>query len=118
MAQLSTLGSMSAHTEHTVSVSGGSYFIVAAWYSLLVPLLSPVILFLIFFGTEGRLGVASIAVFCILITSFISGICGLFGFSRHGRKLILWIAVIGTVASLVLGWFSYGFWQMLQGFHG
>ena len=106
------------HPEHRVLESGGSPFIVAAWYSFLVPLLSPVVWFLIVLGTQGRLGVASIAALCILITSFVSGAFSLFGFSRHGRKLILWIAVIGAVASLVLGFFSYGYWQMLQGFHG
>ena len=104
--------------QDSVSESRGSFFVVAAWYSFLAPLLLPVVWFLIVLSTQGRLGVATIAALCVLITSFISGVFSLFGFSIHGRKLIFWIAVIGTVASLVLGYFSYGYWQMLQGFHG
>ena len=54
----------------------------------------------------------------ILITSFIAGVVSLFGYSRRGRKLVLWIAVIGTVVSFVLGFLSYVYWHMSQTFHG
>jgi len=109
---------MSAYTEHSDSKSGGSFFVVAAWYSFLMPFLAPLIWLAIAAGTGGYLGVAFIWALCFLITSFISGVVSLFGFSRHGRKRILWMAVIGIVVSLILGCFSLGFWDMLQTWHG
>jgi positive regulator of sigma E activity len=109
---------MSAHTEHSVSASGGSLFVVAAWYSFLIPLLSPVIWFAIVAGTGGYLGVAFMSALCILITSLVSGVVSLFGFSRHGRKRIRWMALIGIVASIILGFMSYGYWELSQNWHG
>jgi hypothetical protein len=109
---------MNAHTEHGVPASGGSFFVVAAWYSLITSLLTLVIWFAIVEGTGGYLGVAFIWALCILITSLISGVLGLFGFLRHGRKRILLVAVIGVIASIVLGFFSYAYWGLLQTWHG
>ena len=104
---------MSAHTERASFL-----FIMAAWYSLIIPVLSPVIWFAIAEGTGGYLGVAFMWALRILITSFIAGVVSLFGYSRRGRKLVLWIAVIGTVVSFVLGFLSYVYWHMSQTFHG
>ena len=109
---------MSAHPAHSVSPSAGSFFVVAAWYSFIMPLFSPFIWFAIVVGTDGYLGVAFTWALCILITSFISGVVSVFGFSRHGRKRLLWLSVLGTVASAVLGFMSYVYLDMLKTWHG
>ena len=83
-----------------------------------MPLLAPVIWLAIVAGTGGYFGVAFVWVLCIFITSVISGVVSLFGFSRHGRKDILWMTVIGIIASVVLGFLSYGYWELSQNWHG
>src|SRR5438093_10625632 len=106
---------MSAHTGHSVSKSGSSLFIVAAWYSLFMPLSAPVICWAVVGGGKGGdWGVAFIWGLCILVTSLISSVVSLIGFSRHGRKDILWMTVIGIIASVVLGFLSYGYWELSQ----
>ena len=109
---------MSAHSRHTDISSGGSPFTKAAWYSLLVPPLTPVVWFFIGLLTDGRLGFAFGAVFWMLVSSFIFGVASLFGIRKHCRKRILWTAVPGIIASLILGFLAFVYWDMMQTWHG
>jgi hypothetical protein len=109
---------MDAHTEQSDRASRGSFFAVAAWYSAVIPFASPVIWFVIAAAVGGRLGVACVSTLCILISSFAAGIVSAFGFSRHGRKGILWLAVIGITASIILGFVSYIYSGLSQNWHG
>jgi len=109
---------MSQHSKQDISPSGGMIFIAAAWYGFLIPVITPVIWFLITVITDGRLGVAFMSAFCILVTSFIIGFASLLGFSRRNRKGILWIAVVGVLSSAALGYISLVFWNMSQTWHG
>jgi hypothetical protein len=89
----------------------------AAGFSVVISLFSPVIGFLVgvgayAIGIHNYLGAGCISVFCIAITSLILGICGIFGFSRHRRKGILWEAIAGIVASSFLALASFAYWVL------
>jgi hypothetical protein len=122
-AGLGASGRMNTQSEHSGQAPGSLFFAGAAWYSFLVPLFAPVIWFLIvlgsgFFGAANDLGMACTAALCLLATSLIAGIVSLVGILRHRRKPILWVAVLGIITSSILGFISYGYWELSQNWHG
>jgi len=92
-----------------------SSFDRAAWFSLITPLAATAITFGLFLAANyshsnslstnnlisGVLGCE----FLMLFVSLIFGIVSLFGIQRHKRKLTLWIALFGILASGV-AWFG------------
>jgi len=90
----------------------------AAWYSLLVPLTSPIWGFLLIAATNGYLGIAMALAFWILVSGFVLGLTSLLGIAKCGTARILWKAGFGIPLSAILGFFSYAYWAMLHGFHG
>jgi hypothetical protein len=108
---------MSAHPEHQAFDSGGSFFTKAAWFSLIVPFLVPVVWFCILAATS-RMDLPAMVSFFVLLGSLALGVASLFGVRRHGRKRIVWKAVVGIIASVVLGYFAAVFWSMSYSWHG
>lgn len=108
---------MSAHPENEKIDSGGSFFTKAAWISLIIPFLVPVIWFCILAATS-RMDLPAMVSFFMLLGSLALGVASLFGVRRHGRKRIVWKAVIGIIASLVMGYFAVAFWSMSYNLHG
>jgi hypothetical protein len=108
---------MSTHLEHQDSESGGSLFTKAAWFSFIVPFLVPVLWFCILAATS-RMDLPAMLSFFVLLSSLACGIVSLFGVRRHGRKRILWKAVLGIVASLVLGYLALAYWSLAHNWHG
>ena len=108
---------MSAHPEHQTFDSGGSFFTKAAWFSLIVPFLVPVVWFCILAATS-RIDLPAMISFFVLLSSLALGIASLFGVRRHGRKRIVWKAMIGIIASVVLGYIAAVLWSMSYGWHG
>jgi len=88
--------------------SAGEYFDLAAWYSLLMP---PCCLFIgwlvAYYLKWGVSGTLLEIIFLALVTSFFAGITSLFGISKYGLKKILWKALIGIIASAVLGFYAF-----------
>jgi hypothetical protein len=80
---------MKAHTEHQAFDSGGSFFTKAAWFSLIVPFLVPLVWFSILVATT-RMDLPAMVSFFVLLSSLGLGIASLFGVRRHGRKRIIW----------------------------
>ena len=109
---------MSQQSQQDVPACGSALFTIAAWYGLLAPIIAPIVWFSIAVATDGRLGVAFMAAFCILVTSFVFGLVGLFGASRSGRRPLFWMAAIGMIESLVLACLSFVFWNMSRTWHG
>jgi hypothetical protein len=108
---------MSEHSEHQAVEAGGSFFTTAAWLSLIVPFLVPVLWFCIL-ATTSRLDLPAIISFFVLLSSLAFGVASLFGIPRHGRKRIVWKAAIGIIASVALGYFALVFWSMSYNWHG
>ena len=108
---------MSVHPENQTFDSGGSFFTKAAWFSLILPFLVPVVWFSILAATS-RMDLPAMVSFFVLLGSLALGVASLFGVRRHGPKRIVWKAVIGIVASLVLSYFAAAFWSMSYSWHG
>jgi hypothetical protein len=108
---------MSAHPEQVAFDSGGSFFTKAAWFSLIIPFLVPVVWFCILAATS-RLDLPAMVSFFILLSSLALGVVSLFGVRRHGGRRIVWKAVVGIVTSIVLGYFAAVFWSMSYSWHG
>ncbi len=87
-----------------------SFFNCAAWASVLVPLVTFGVTFVIFRGgwhvnfdiQEDYL----LGAFCLQIVSLISGIVSLFGIPKLGAEFILWKAVVGILASCGMGFLA------------
>ena len=108
---------MNTHPEHQALDSGGSFFTKAAWFSLIVPFLVPVLWFCILAVTS-RMDLPAMVSFFVLLSGLAFGIASLFGVRRHGRKRIVWKAVVGITASVVLGYFALVFWSTSYSWHG
>jgi hypothetical protein len=108
---------MSEHCEHRASRSDVSLFTIAAWYSLIVPFSVPVLWFIIP-ATTSRVDLPAMISFFVLLNTLALGVVSLFGIPRHGRKRILWKALIGIIASVVSGFFALVIWSMSYTFHG
>jgi len=67
------LGSMSAHPEQVAFDSGGSFFTKAAWLSLIIPFLAPVVWFCILAATS-RMDLPAMVSFFILLSSLALGV--------------------------------------------
>jgi hypothetical protein len=109
---------MTSTIENSASKSVASWYLRAAWYSLLVPLTSPVWGFLLFAFTNGYLGIMMALAFWILVSGFILGLTSLLGIAKCGPGRILWKAGIGIPLNAILSFFSYAYWGMSHGFHG
>jgi hypothetical protein len=87
-----------------VEKSDGKFFNLAAWYSLIAP---PICFLIGWIGVHySQHGISENLVgmiFLTLMSSFLGGIISLFGIPKCGSKKILWKAIIGIIASLVLG---------------
>jgi hypothetical protein len=109
------LGSMSAHHEQSVSEAGGSFSTLAAWYSLIVPFLAPLVVLVALFSSEPqRLDKPLIIILSFEVSSFIAGVVCLYG---RGRR-ILWKPVIGIISSLILGVTAALYLYMIETWHG
>ena len=108
---------MNQPSEPQALQPGGSFFTKAAWLSLIVPFLVPVIWFCILAATD-RMDLPAMLSFFVLVSSLALGIASLFGIPRHGRKRIIWKAVPGIIASAALGYFALVFWSMSHNWHG
>ena len=109
---------MSKSYEHTITEPSVSFYTKAAWYSLIVPFVTPILSFLILITSNGRLDIPLITAFCFAVSSFFAGVISLFGIQRHGVKRILWKALIGIASSLVLAFLSFGYLGSLKTWHG
>src|SRR5437667_10280155 len=101
---------MSESREQAASKSGVSFFTVAAWYSFLAPIFTPVVAFLILLASS-RLDLPLGTAFCVLVSSFVLGVVSC-------RKPHFWIALIGIVFSVVLGFIVFVYWNSLRYWHG
>ena len=108
---------MTAHPENQAIDSGGSFFTKAAWFSLIVPFLVPVVWFCILAATS-RMDLPAMISFFILLSCLALGVASLFGVRRHGWKRIVWKAAVGIIASVVGGYFALVFWSMSYTWHG
>jgi hypothetical protein len=108
---------MSTHLEHGTVDSSGSFFTKAAWFSLIIPFFVPAVWFCILAATN-RMDLPAMVSFFVLLSSLALGVVSLFGVRRHGRKRIVWKAVVGIVASIVFGYFAAVFWSMSYTWHG
>jgi hypothetical protein len=87
-----------------------SFFTWAAWYSLVTPFVTAAITFLVLF-VESRTGymeydIVNFVLLCgflLVISSLISGALSFFGVPRHGARVIVWKAIIGMLASCIVG---------------
>ena len=104
---------MSEHNEHSASGFGRLLPAFAACYSFVVPLITPIVWISVLAATGGYIGTASTVASCLLASSLISGAVSLRGLRRqNGRKRYFWIAVVGIILSVVLGYFSLVFRSM------
>jgi hypothetical protein len=115
--RVTNLGRMSAQQEHRTFDSGGSFFNKAAWLSLIIPFFVPVIWFCILAITS-RIDLPAMVSFFVLLSSLALGVASLFGVRKHGRKRIVWKAVVGIFTSIVLGYFAAAYWSMSYSWHG
>jgi hypothetical protein len=86
------------------------FYTVAAWYSLVASILTPVLAFVIL-AVSGRFDLPLIVAFCILISSFLLGIAGC-------RKPNVLVSLIGIVISALLGFATLVYLGSLKGWHG
>ena len=109
---------MSANQGSAATKAHAYVYNWAAWYSLLVPVVSPVCGFVLIPITNAHLGIAMGLAFWIFVSSFICGIVSLFGVGRRGPASILWKAGAGVLLSGILGFLAYAYWNMSHSFHG
>jgi hypothetical protein len=109
---------MDASSIYSGSKSGASIFTVAAWGCLVIPFVAPALGFVILVTSGGRLDIPLIAGLCLAASSFILGAISLFGIQRHGARRILWKALVGMIASLVLGFCAFVYLESLKYWHG
>jgi hypothetical protein len=87
-----------------------SFFNRAAWVSLLSPFITfgMIVVYdiIVKYPTQEVSGYCVKGAFVASVISLILGIVSLFGIPRHGARLIAWKAVIGIIASLVMGFLS------------
>ena len=94
-----------------------SFLRFAAWYSLIVPFIAPVLAYVILVASGGRLDLPLIAALCCAASSFLLGAISIFGAETPVRG-VLWKALIGIVASVVLGLGSCIYLSLLRGWNG
>jgi hypothetical protein len=87
-----------------------SFSALAALYSVIIPLITPVVWFIVLAGSNGYLVLASTVASCLLGTSLLAAVASLICGHAHRRYLL--IAWIGIVLSAVLGFFSLVFRSM------
>ena len=100
-------GHMSDAPDKTAPRTGLSFSALAALYSVIVPLITPVVWFIVLAGSNGYLVLASTVASGLLGTSLLAAVASLFRGHEHRRYL--WIALIGLALSAVLGFFSLVF---------
>jgi hypothetical protein len=83
---------------------------LAALYSVIIPLITPVVWFMVLAGSNGYLVLASTVASCLLGTSLMAAVASLIRGHEHRRYF--WIAWIGLALSSVLGFFSLVFRSM------
>jgi hypothetical protein len=108
---------MSDSPAGSSSRPGGSFFRFAAWYCLVVPLITPVLAFLVLVASNGRLDISLIAVLCCALSSFLLGVLTLFG-AEKGVRGILWKVMLGIAASVVLGFLACVYLSNLKNWQG
>ena len=101
---------MSEAPDKTATRGGLSFSAVAALYSVIVPLISPVVWFIVLAGSNGYLILASTVASCLLGTGLLAAVASLI--RGHERRRYLWIAIIGLALSAALGFFSLVFRSM------
>jgi hypothetical protein len=92
-------------------------FRFAAWYCLIVPFVAPALGFAILVASGGGLGISLIAALCCAVSSFLLGALSLFG-AEKGVQGILWKALIGIAASVVLGFLASVYLSSLKDWQG
>ena|SRR5208337_3339552 len=95
---------MSDAADKTAPRAGLSFSALAALYSVIVPLATPVAWFVVLACSNGYLVLASTVASCLLGTSLLAAGGSLLRGDEHRR--CLWIALIGLALSAVLGFFS------------
>lgn len=108
---------MNAQIDDASSKPASSFFTKAAWYSLVVPVVTGLISWGILAFTDCDLVYVSGAAFWVLLTSFIVGSASLFGIEKNCRRGILWKAVPGIIASSVLIYIALTVWDFARNFH-
>jgi hypothetical protein len=98
---------MSDAPDKTAPRAGISFSTLAAFYSVIVPLITPVVWFIVLAGSNGYLVLASTVASCLLATSLLAAVTSLIRGHEHRRHV--WIALIGLALSIVLGFFSLVF---------
>jgi hypothetical protein len=86
-----------------------SFFSIAAWYSLLAPVIAGIALVLLgslgFFSRFDSPGIDPDTVLSfmavVLLSSVVMSIISLFGIRRHGARVILWKAALGILVSCI-----------------
>ena len=101
---------MSDLADKTAPRIGQSFSALAALYSVIIPLISPVVWFIVLASSNGYLVLASTVASCLLGTSLLAGVASLI--RGHERRRYLWIALTGLALSAVLGFFSLVFRSM------
>jgi hypothetical protein len=94
-----------------------SFLRFAAWYSLIVPFVAPALAYVILVASDGRLDLPLIAALCCAVSGFLLGAISIFGAETPVRG-VLWKALIGIVASVVLGLGSCIYLSLLRGWNG
>ena len=84
-----------------------SFSSLAALYSVLIPLITPAVWFIVLAGSNGYLVLASTVASCLLGTSLLAAVASLIRGHEHRRYF--WIALIGLALSAALGFFSLVF---------
>jgi len=95
---------MSEGPANTAPRARVSFATLAALYSVVVPVITPFVWFIILGLSNGYLLPAANTAHCLLVSSFVAGVASLIRGSQ--RRRYLWIAGAGIVLSTVLGYFS------------
>jgi hypothetical protein len=108
---------MSDSPAGSSSRPGGSFFRFAAWYCLVVPLITPMLALVLLVASGGRLDISLIAVLCCAISSFLFGAISLFA-AEKGVQGVFWKALIGIAASVILGFLACVYLSNLKNWQG
>lgn len=95
---------MSDDTNKTAQSAGLSFSALAALYSALIPLITPVVWVMVLAASSGYLVLASTVASCLLGTSLLAAVSSLI--CGHAQRRYLLIAWIEIALSGVLGFFS------------
>ena len=108
------LAIMSKRSKKTEATPGISFFTVAAWCSLIIPLVAVVLTFIVASASDRPGHALPVAAF-VLLGRLVLGLSSLFCIPSDAGRPVVWLAWIGIVASLGFGYLALALGGVFSG---